>query len=185
MQHTDLVLTSLWFVIDFPKSILIPLKVLPYLGFEVNSDLMKLFVPREKLLNLKQFALEIMFLPSSHCKPCIKFPQSLSVDHACNSRNPPSHQGNTEGSHKGHSLGTHVSHKIKVTLSQEAINDLQWWIDSVHLNNGRDIIPPPVDTMVFCDASKIGWGTHSVLIGGRWLKRDQFPHQFSGLKQHS
>ena len=64
MQHTDLViqvLTSLGFVINFPKSILIPSKVLPYLGFKVNSDLMKLFLPREKLLNLKQSALEIMF----------------------------------------------------------------------------------------------------------------------------
>ena len=43
------VLTSLGFVINFPKSILIPSKVLPYLGFKVNSDLMKLFLPRENL----------------------------------------------------------------------------------------------------------------------------------------
>ena len=53
MQHTDLViqvLTSLGFVINFPKSILILSKVLPYLGFEVNSDLIKLFLPGEKLL---------------------------------------------------------------------------------------------------------------------------------------
>ena len=64
MQHTGLViqvLTSLEFVINFPKSIIIPSKVLPYLGFEVNSDVMKLFLPREKLLNLKRFAIEIMF----------------------------------------------------------------------------------------------------------------------------
>ena len=50
MQHTDLViqvLTSMGFVINFPKSILIPSKVLPYLGFEVKSDLIKLFLPRE------------------------------------------------------------------------------------------------------------------------------------------
>ena len=63
IQHTDLViqvLTSLGFVINFPKPILTPTKVLPYLGFEVNSDPMKLFLPREKLLNLKQFAADIM-----------------------------------------------------------------------------------------------------------------------------
>ena len=42
-------------------------------------------------------------VPSSHCKPCSKFSRSLSVNHACDSRNPPLHQGNTEGSHKGHS----------------------------------------------------------------------------------
>ena len=50
VQHTDLViqvLASLGFVINFPKSIFIPSKVLPYLGFEVNSGPMKLFLPRE------------------------------------------------------------------------------------------------------------------------------------------
>ena len=68
-------------------------------------------------------------------------------------------------------LGPHAYYKIKVTLSQEAINYLQWQIDSAHLNNGRDIIPPPVNTMIFCNASKIGWGIHldSILIWGRWL----------------
>ena len=70
-------------------------------------------------------------------------------------------------------LGPHASYKIKATLSQEAINDLQWWIDSAHLNNGRDIIPPPENTMIFCNASKIGWGVHldSILIGARWFKK--------------
>ena len=71
MQHTDLVMqvsTSLGFVINFPKSILIPSKVLPYLGFKVNSDLMKLFLPREKLLNLKQFAFKIVYqVPTASC----------------------------------------------------------------------------------------------------------------------
>ena len=64
MQHTDFViqvLTSLGLVINFSKSIVILSKVLPYLGFEVNSDLMKLACQEKKLLNLKRFAIEIMF----------------------------------------------------------------------------------------------------------------------------
>ena len=65
-------------------------------------------------------------VPSSHCKPCSKFSWFLSVDHVCNSRNLPSHQGNTEGSHKGRSPPRATCFlQIKVTLSQEAINDLQ------------------------------------------------------------
>ena len=155
---------------------------LPGLRAKLRSD--ETFLAKRKAFKSKTVCSR-NHVPSSHCKPCIKFSQSLSVDHACNSRNPPSHQGNTEGSHKGHSLGTHASYKIKVTLSQEAINYLQWWIDSVHLNNGRDIIPPPVDTMIFCDASEIGWGAHldSVLIGGRWLKEETNSHiNFLDLK---
>ena len=177
MQHTDLViqvLTSLGFVINFPMSILIPSKVLPYLGFEVNSDLMKLFLPREKLLNLKRFATEIML----HVPTASNVASFLGL---CQSTMPviletPLHikaiQRNLIKAIAP--LGPHASYKIKVTLAQEAINDLQWWIDSAHLNNGRDIIPPPVNTMSFCDASKIGWGAHldSVLTGGRWLKKE-------------
>ena len=32
--------------------------------------------------------------------------------------------------------------------------------------------------MIFCDASKIGWGTHldSIMIGGRWLKKEASSH---------
>ena len=71
IQNTDLViqvLTSLGFVINFLKYILIPSRVLPYLGFEVNSDLMKLFLLREKFLNLKRFTIEIMFqVPTASC----------------------------------------------------------------------------------------------------------------------
>ena len=181
MQHTDLViqvLTSLGFVINFPKSILIPSKMLPYLGFEVNSDLMKLFLPREKLLNLKQFALEIMFqVPTASCVAgflgfcLLTMPVILET---------PLH---IRAIHRDlikaiAPLGLHASYKIRVTLSQEAINDLQWWIDSAHLNSGRDIIPPLIDTMIFCDASTIGWGDHlnSILIRGRWLRKEASFH---------
>ena len=76
MQHTDLVIqvsTSLGFLINFPKSILIPSKLLPYLGFEVNSDLMKRFFQREKLLNLKKFAPEIIFQVPTASRPCLRF----------------------------------------------------------------------------------------------------------------
>ena len=173
---------------------------------------MKLFLPREKLLNLKWFhPFKGVVIPglrsklrsnetflakrkafkskmvcyrnhvsSSYCKPCSKFSRSSSGDHACDSRNPPSHQGNTEGSHKGHSPP-----RATCFLQNQgrpfsgAINDLQWWIDSAHLNNGRDIISCLyIDTMIFCDSSKIGWGAHldSILIGGGWLKKEASSH---------
>ena len=61
MQHTDLIIQVLTsFGLDeLSRCHSHLLKGVAIL--EVNSDLMKLFLPREKLLNLKQFALEIMF----------------------------------------------------------------------------------------------------------------------------
>ena len=94
-------------------------------------------------------------VPSSNCKPCSKFSRSLSVDHACDSRNPPSHQGNTEGSHKGHSppratcflpsQGHPFSGSNKLSAMVDRFSPLKQWKR------------PPVNIMIFCDASKIGW----------------------------
>ena len=159
MQHTDLliqVLTSLGFVINFPKSILIPSKVLPHLDFEVNSDLMKLFLPRGKRLDLKWFALEIMLqVPTaSHVASFLGLCQSTMP---AIPETPLYIRVIQRDLIKAIALlGPHTSYKIRVTLSQEAIKNLQWWVDSAHLKNGRDIMPPPVDTMIFCNSSKTG-----------------------------
>ena len=148
MQHTDLViqvLTSLGFVINFPKYILIPSKVLPYLGFEVKSDLMRLFLPREKLLNLKQFALEIMFqVPSASCVASFLGLCQWTM-HAI--LETPLHVRAIQRDLI--KIIAPLGPDASFALSQKAINDLHWWIDSAHLNNGRNIIIPPVDTMIF------------------------------------
>ena len=63
---------------------------------------------------------------SFHCKPCSRFSRSLSVDHACDSRNPLHIRATQRDLIEATApLGPHASYKIKVTLSQEAINDLQ------------------------------------------------------------
>ena len=125
MQHTDLliqVLTSLGFVINFPES-----NSHPFKGFAIPGLRSKLFLPREKLLNLKQFALEIMFqVPTSSCVASF-----LSL---CQSTMPailetPLHiraiQRDLIKAIVPPPPGPHASYNIKVTLSQEAINDLQ------------------------------------------------------------
>ena len=146
------------------------------LGSKANSDLMKLFLPGEKLLNLNQFALGIMLqVPTASCVTSTSF---LGL---CQSTMPailetPLHIGTLQRDLINVITPQRLpaSYKIRLTLSQKAINILQWWTDSVHLNNGGDMIPPPVDTMFFCSASKIGWGAHldSILIGGKWLKKE-------------
>ena len=121
MQHADLViqvLTSLGFVINFPKSILIPSKVLPYLVFEVNSDLMKFFLPRGK-----QFALEFMFqVSTASCVACFL---GLCQSTMSAILETPLHIRAIQRD-LIKAIGPHGSYKIRVTLSQEAINDLQW-----------------------------------------------------------
>ena len=146
---------------------------------------MKLFLPGEKLLNLKQFALGIIFqvpiarsVTSFHglCQPTMPAIPETPLHIRALQRDLIKALAPQR---------SHASYKIRLTLSQKAINILQWWIDSAHLSNGGDTIPPPVDTMFFCNASKIRWGAHldSILIGRRWYKKEASSQiNFSGTK---
>ena len=156
MQHTDFVIwefSSLGFVINKIHS-----HPVPYLGLKANSDLMKLFLPEEELLNLNQFALRIMLqVPTASCVT------STSFFGLCQSTMPaipetPLHIRTLQRDLINTITPQRLSapYRIKFTLSQKAINILQWWIDSSHLNNGGDMIPPTSRHNVFCTASKIG-----------------------------
>ena len=74
--------------------------------------------------------------------------------------------------------GDKVNYKKAVSLSEDAIKDLLWWTQGPAQANGRVIIPPKVDSVIFSDASKIGWGAHllQVSIGGRWKELEALDH---------
>ena len=52
--------------------------------------------------------------------------------------------------------GDRVNYKKAVSLSEGTIKDLLWLTQCPAQANGRVIIPPKVDSVIFSDASKIG-----------------------------
>ena len=74
--------------------------------------------------------------------------------------------------------GNKVNYKETISLSEGAIKDLLWWIQGPAEANGRVIIPPKVDSIIFLDASKIGWRAHllEISIGGRWKELEALDH---------
>ena len=163
MRHTDFViwgLSSLGFVINKIHSHPFKGVAIPRLRSKLRSY--QAFLARRRAFKSKSVC-SGNHAPSSHCKLCnkYKFSWSLSVNHACDSRNPPSHQDITE----------EIS-------NVDRFSPLKQW---------RRHDSPTSRHNVFCNVSKIGWGAHldSILIGGRWLKkRGQFPVEinFSGTK---
>ena len=74
--------------------------------------------------------------------------------------------------------GDKVNYKKTISLSEGAIKDLLWWTQGPAQANGRLIIPPKVDSVIFSDSSKIGWGAHllEISIGGRWKGIEALDH---------
>ena len=106
MEHTDIFkignpgLNLLGVCDKLPKVHSHPFKGVAIPGLQSKLRSNETFLAKRKAFKSKTVCYT-NHVPSPHCKPCSKFSQSLSVDHACDSRNLPSHQGNTEGSHKG------------------------------------------------------------------------------------
>ena len=117
---------------------------------------MKLFLPGEELLNLNQFAPGIMLqVPTASCVTSTGF---LGLGQSTMNAIPETPlnirtlQRDIINAITPQRLP--ASYKIRLTLSQKAISIQQWWIDSAHLNNGGDMIPPPVDIMFFAMPQK-------------------------------
>jgi ribonuclease HI len=65
-------------------------------------------------------------------------------------------------------------------LSEEAKNEIRWWIDNIL--TAKQIINhiPPIDQVIYCDASELGWGAHfpkgNQTAQGRWTQEDAGKH---------
>ena len=121
-------------------------------------------------------------VPSSHCKPCSKFSQSLSVDNACDSRNPPSHPGNTERSHKGRSSPCFLQnqgHPFSGGNKRPAVVDRfsplkQWKRHNSPSYRHNDFLR--------FVKNRLGCPPFNPDRGKMVKKRGQFPHKLSGTK---
>ena len=175
--------TSLGFVIKVHSH---PFKgvAIPGLRSKLRSN--ETFLAKRKAFKSKMVCYR-NHVSSSYCKPCSKFSRSSSVDHACDSRNPPSHQGNTEGSHKGHSppratcflqnQGRPFSGGNKRSAMVDRFSPLKQWKRHNFLPVYRHN-----DFLRFLK-NRMGCPPRFNPDRGRMVKkRGQFPHKFSGTK---
>ena len=165
-------LQEVGFVINFEKSSLIPSQQKVYLGFLIDTVLMKVFVTQEKLealLHSLQSLLQCRTLTIQHLAQAIgklvaAFPAFYQG---------PLHYRSLERL-KTQQLYIHGSWNAQILLSQAATQEILWWINNAHSQNGKPIRIPPVDVVMSSDASDSGWGAliESEVVSGIWS-----PHQ--------
>ena len=169
-------LQEVGFVINFEKSSLIPSQQKVYLGFLIDTILMKVFVTQEKLeILLKALqsllqcsTLTIQQLAHAIGKLVAAFPAFYQG---------PLHYRNLERL-KTQQLYIHGSWNAQISLSQTAIQEIRWWLHNAHEQNGKPIRAPPVDVVMSSDASDSGWGAliESNVVSGMWYPQQSQLH---------
>ena len=150
------ILQHLGFVINVNKSVLIPTKLIEFLGIMIDSVKMELSLSEEKvqrILNRCQNLLDkekvsvrevtqLIGLLSSTALAVL--PAPLQYRYLQNQQ--------IEEMRESH------CYERMITLSPLSRAEIEWWIHNLQLNNGRSLVWKPPQLVIKSDASKEGWG---------------------------
>ena len=70
------------------------------------------------------------------------------------------------------------NYSSEIKLSEEVKTELQWWVQNIHLNNGRSVIFYPPQLLIASDASLKGWGAfcQGHKTGRQWTLSEKKDH---------
>ncbi|XP_066586787.1 uncharacterized protein [Prorops nasuta] len=165
-------LESLGFLINYEKSKLVPLKIRKFLGFELDSEKMMLYIPQERKREIRMLVTKFLRLEKIQIRKFASLIGSLvAVSHAV--RYAWLYIKRMERLRYISLLKNNGRYESVLRLSIEAREDLIWWRDNI-LNAESPIKEDIFDCVIFTDASTTGWG--AVLgdkrIFGFWSKSE-------------
>ena len=75
-------------------------------------------------------------------------------------------------------LSVAENYSSEIKLSDEVKTELQWYVQNLHLDNGRSAISYPPQLLIASDASLEGWGAFCLghKTGGQWTLSDKKDH---------
>ena len=169
ISNTVDVLTSVGFDIHPKKSVLEPTQVITYLGFVIDSNNMKVFLPDKKVETIVKSGNDLLIDKKS--VTILKVAEFIGIVIAALPafefgrlyyRNLERQKIQALRLSKG-------SYHGRLVLNEAATRDVYWWVTNAS-NSGRDILPHVPDIELCTDASMSGWGCvfSDVKIGGRW-----------------
>jgi len=157
LNHRDIVirvLTQFGMTINWEKSVLIPSQRVNFLGVIVDSIKMCLELPPEKLENVKLKVKALLTLGTKGRPPRLIDLQSIvgtlqsTADCILPTR---LHLNNLISDLR-------QAEKGPAPLSPGSIEDLEWWLESMPLWNGKSILTPMPSHVLDTDASETAWG---------------------------
>lgn len=167
---------NLGFVINNEKSQLEPVTQISFLGFVIDSVVMKIFLPEVKVQKIVLACSKLISEP----KPTVR--QVAHVTGLLVSSFPAMNYLRLYYRSielcKSQALSKNNDFEELILLSPQALLDLEWVIKNISKVNGVYFGPRPIDTVIECDASLAGWGaySHGQPAQGRWSKLESSHH---------
>ena len=145
-----------------------------FLGLQVDSKKMKIFLPEEKVQNIMQTCQQALTRGTLSIRQLSQLLGKLNVTSQAMLSAPVCYHQLQQL--KIQSFRRSRSFDTLVTLDQRATEELIWWRDQ--LRNGKDVIPPPPDMLIETDASMIVWGAvcQGIRTGGPWSHQERDCH---------
>jgi len=154
------------FSINHVKSVLRPTHRLKFLGFEIDSLAMKIFLPENKQSNIKTLANELLNAEYVSIERLAQVIGTIVAYLPAFPFGKLHYRGLEKDKIQGLENG---SYKSKIKLSNYARDDLNWWLANAN-KSGFPIQRATYSVELFTDASQRGYGAAlgEKIIGSRW-----------------
>jgi hypothetical protein len=170
-------LQRLGFMINWEKSQLRPTQVIDFLGFQLDSVNLKVQLPAEKVRDIQNSCRTLIRKKRVTAREVAAVLGKLVA--AVRAIVPgPLHYRTLQMCQTQALLQGNQSYESPVVLTQDCINELNWWTSEIETWNGRSLIRVAPDMIITTDASKKGWGAEcsGVTTQGLWAKEEATQH---------
>ena len=181
VHETKKLLELLGFIIHPDKSVTDPTQSITYLGFEINSTEMLVTLPIQKKDDIYEECKALLDKTKPSIRHVAKVIGKLVATFPATKYGPLWYRALEKD--KTWALRTNNWHFDRtMNLSEEAKEELHWWISNIHASAGHVLAPKPT-VLLQSDASSEGWGatdTHTK-CGGRWNYEELEMYQKFGI----
>jgi hypothetical protein len=169
-------LEKLGFVIHPLKSIFVPVQNIVFLGFLINSRTMTICLTDEKKDKLVSLIKNVLTSDTIQIRSVAKVIGHMVSSFPAVEFGPLYYRKLDKDKHNA--LSIHKGNfEASMSISSEAKVELNWWLTNLPAAF-KNILPTPIDIVLYSDASKIGWGAAlgNQSTGGNWCKQESDCH---------
>jgi len=165
-------LQNLGFIINSKKSVFNPTQTLQFLGMEINSVEMILSFPLDEKETIVSQCQGMLSREVINIRELTQLLGRLTASAMAILPAPLQYQA-MQRQQIWELSRQDKGFESKIKLSSETVEEIRWWIQNLHLNNGKCLLTGPPQAVITSDASIQGWGAacRGIKTGDRGLNR--------------
>jgi len=165
------ILTSAGFSIHDQKSVMHPTHKIRFLGFVIDSKAMKIFLPEEKVVKLRETVQDVLSETKLTVERLAQVIGLIIAYMPAFTYGRLHYRGLEIDKINALKAGGYKSRVYR--LSKYAVNDLNWWLKNAE-SSGAPVKTPQCTLELYTDASQKGYGAslNGQSVGGRWTETE-------------